>query len=227
PPRPSRTNHSIPLNNVADVIHYGSTAAISRVRPGVLLKLPYEPNTEGPHVGKVKESVAHAFSVEKPILEMLGSHPRIHQGIFLGEASHGSLQAYLDNNNSAMPLCLRKKWCKQACEATDYIHSRGVIHADMRPENFLIHESTAGSLDLLLCDFGGAKCEKLRLWPYRSSSGPFSSVEEMLEYTTKVNELFLQGQYPSVAGLVGGNVIMGCWLKKYKTVGEVLIAGIN
>lgn len=188
---------------------------------------------------------------------------RENQGILLGEASHGNLQAYLDNNNSSMALCLRKKWCKQASEATDYIHSRGVIHADMRPENFLIHESNSGSLDLLLCDFGGAKCEKLQLdgnhlpdgpfydptqgterspaldifslgslfytimtgsWPYRSSSGPFSSVEEMLEYTTKVNELFLQGQYPSVDGLAGGNVIMGCWLKKYKTMGELLLA---
>lgn len=64
---------------MADVIHYGSTATLSRVRPGVLLKLPYEPNIEAPHVEKIKESVVHAFSVEQPILEMLGSHPRIVQ----------------------------------------------------------------------------------------------------------------------------------------------------
>jgi hypothetical protein len=33
----------------------------------------------------------------------------------------------------------------------------------MRPENLLMHDSSSGSFDLLLCDFGAAKCDDLEL----------------------------------------------------------------
>lgn len=184
-------------------------------------------------------------------------------GILLGEASHGTLEAYLCAEGSSITVDQRKIWCRQAIEAIAYIHGYGVVHADMRPENFLIHERSPGCLDLLLCDFGGAKCDELGLygnqlpdgpfydptlgtdpsppldifslgsisytiltglWPYRSSGGPFGSVEEMLEYVSRVDTLFRQKKYPSIAGLVGGNVIMGCWTKKYKSADDVLTA---
>ncbi len=60
-----------------------------------------------------------------------------------------------------MPL--RKKWCRQATEAIQYIHSKGIIHSDLRPENYLVHASSSRSLDLQLCDFGGAMCQDLGL----------------------------------------------------------------
>ena len=181
----------------------------------------------------------------------------------MGEASHGNLQAYLDAENSSISIYQRKRWCQQAAEAIVYIHSRDIIHADMRPENFLLHERSPGCLELLLCDFGGAKCDKLALdgnqlpdgpfydptqgtdrspaldifslgsvfytiltglWPYRSSGGSFGSVEEMIDYNCKVDRLFRQKQYPSVAGLIGGNVILDCWTKKHRTAEEVLEA---
>ena len=132
----------------------------------------------------------------------------------------------------------------------------------MRPENFLIHESSPGCLDLLLCDFGGSKCDELGLdgehlsdgpfrdptqteccrqldifslgsmfytistglWPCRSCSGPFKSPEEFFKYDAEVSELFFHGKYPSVAGLIGGGVIMGCWLKQHQGAAGVLKA---
>ena len=39
-----------------------------------------------------------------------------------------------------------------------------------------------------------------------------------------VNLFFRQGQYPDVNGLVGGNVVMGCWMKEFTKVEEVLDA---
>ena len=83
--------------------------------------------------------------------------------MLLAEASHGSLQRYLDENNDTIPPSVRKKWCRQVVESIAYIHSRGVIHSDLRPENFLVHATTPTSLDLWLCDFGGSTCEELGL----------------------------------------------------------------
>jgi len=82
-------------------------------------------------------------------------------GILLNEASHGNLQAYIDSNSAEINNSLRWKWSIQAVEAVVYIHSRGVIHSDLRPENLLVHATTEQSLDLWLCDFGGSRCDEL------------------------------------------------------------------
>jgi serine/threonine protein kinase len=66
------------------------------------------------------------------------------------------LQAYIDQHNDTIGLPLRLKWCSQAAEAIQYIHQKGVIHSDLRPENYLLHTDSANKLDLLLCDFGGS-----------------------------------------------------------------------
>lgn len=88
------------------------------------------------------------------------------RGVLLAEASHGNLQQCLDENKAERKITLatRKKWCLQAVEAITYIHQRGIVHADLRPENFLIHQTTPMSLDLWLCDFGGSKCDELDIY---------------------------------------------------------------
>lgn len=96
-------------------------------------------------------------------------------GILLGEASHGNLQAYLDEHHASTPLDQRLLWCHQLAEALDYIHSRGVLHSDLRPGNILVHETTPGARDLLLADFGGSVCEELGLDGLSLPDGPFYS----------------------------------------------------
>lgn len=184
-------------------------------------------------------------------------------GLLLGQASHGNLQAYIVANDATIDLSLRKKWCHQSAEAVAYIHSRGVVHADLRPENLLVHETSPGSLDLMLCDFGGAVCQELELdgnrlpndpfydptqgfdvtpaldifslgsvlytiltgnWPYRTRFYFSEGDDEYLDYVDMVCDLFKQGKYPDVSLLVGGNVIMGCWRKEYKTAQQVVDA---
>lgn len=124
----------------------------------MFLKSPIETNHEA-----VAEQVRRTFSVEVGILQRLGSHPRIvryvvysygnryscsligiprylgeqSNGVLLGEASHGNLQAYINASNLSIELFQRKEWCRQAAEAVAYIHSRGAIHSDLRPETSL------------------------------------------------------------------------------------------
>lgn len=61
-----------------------------------------------------------------------------------------------------MAFSLRQKFFFQAIEAVVFIHSKNVLHCDMRPDNFVIYDSDTGP-ELCLCDFGGSACEELDL----------------------------------------------------------------
>lgn len=77
-------------------------------------------------------------------------------GLLLAEASDGNLQDYIDEHHANIDMSLRFKWRTQAAEAIEFIHQKGVIHSDLRPDNFLLHSTPAAKLDLLLCDFEGS-----------------------------------------------------------------------
>ncbi|CAG8207355.1 unnamed protein product [Penicillium salamii] len=156
-----------PLSN--EPLSQGSTSLITRIKPGVVVKCPRfswwhsETADSNPFVKDIKRN----FEVEEQLLDILGAHPRIIRyvgiseephGLMFGEATDGNLQAYIDQHHDTIDLCLRLKWCCQAAEAVHYIHQKGVIHSDLRPENFLLHSDSKGNLDLLLCDFGGSTC---------------------------------------------------------------------
>ncbi|RHZ55478.1 hypothetical protein CDV55_103824 [Aspergillus turcosus] len=147
-----------------EVLSQGSTALVSRVRPGVVVKSPrfswWHSSTGATH--KLVKDIQKSFSVEEQIYEILGEHPRIvrflgvsqdPRGLLFAEASGGDLQAYIDQHVGTTDPALRVKWCREAAEAIHYIHQKGVIHSDLRPESYLLHNE---SLDLLLCDFGGS-----------------------------------------------------------------------
>lgn len=154
------------------------------------------------------------------------------------------------------------RWCRQAVGAVAFIHSKDVIHSDLRPENYLVDDRNS-SLNLYLCDFGGSSsgifcggnlpdagffdprkswepstaldifslgsvCYTIMTghWPYKDST-PFKSGAEMLEYDTKVKELFTQGRFPPVESLAGGSIIQGCWTDQYSSAKAVLEAYIR
>ncbi|KAJ2905729.1 kinase-like protein [Zalerion maritima] len=95
--------------------------------------------------------------IEAKILSILGRHPRIVQlkgrtkdGLLLEFAPNGNLHDYLMAHPEAL-VERRLAWCMQATEAVAYIHSKRILHCDIRQDNLLLD----ANLDLKLADFQG------------------------------------------------------------------------
>jgi len=56
--------------------------------------------------------------------------------------------------NEKMPIILVQLYIYQLCRSLAYVHSLGICHRDIKPQNLLIHPETN---ELKLCDFGSAK----------------------------------------------------------------------
>lgn len=57
--------------------YLGSTSQFSRIRPGVIVKLPVEVWKGNPNHEKLEEENARAIAIERQILKKLSPHPRI------------------------------------------------------------------------------------------------------------------------------------------------------
>jgi len=56
--------------------------------------------------------------------------------------------------NEKMPIVLVQLYIYQLSRSLAYVHSLGICHRDIKPQNLLIHPETN---ELKLCDFGSAK----------------------------------------------------------------------
>lgn len=68
----------------------------------------------------------------------------------------GNLREYLQHNQ--IDNHIRDRWIGNAINAVTFIHTHGVIHADISPRNFLV----ADDLSIQLCDFAGSAIGDLR-----------------------------------------------------------------
>jgi aurora kinase len=104
---------------------------------------------------RIRDEVKLHRSMDHPnIIKIYGSElveDKIY--IFLEYASKGDLYRNL-HNVSLPPLSLRNKLkiFIQCVQGIQYMHSKGIIHRDLKLENILLTEN----LDARLCDFGWA-----------------------------------------------------------------------
>jgi len=137
--------HQYLPQGVKRIIAHGGGCWIGEVDETTVLKYP--------HTNEEMKWV----QIEAKILDILGRHPRIVQskgirkeGLLLEFAPNGNLHDYLTAHPEAS-LERRLSWCIQATEAVAYIHSKRVLHCDLRHDNFLLD----ANLDLKLGDFQG------------------------------------------------------------------------
>ncbi|GAB0138420.1 hypothetical protein EsDP_00006655 [Epichloe bromicola] len=157
---------------VIAIIHHSTNAIVGRLEGNIVLKYPRYawwdfPDAEQKH--RAVQEAKTSFLIEGEILKVLGDHPRIvkflgqsdPEGFRFAEADKGNLQQYINNWFPTMTPEIQAAWCLQATEAIAYLHSKGVIHSDLRPENYLLYSCPDGRADIRLCDFGGSTYGKL------------------------------------------------------------------
>jgi serine/threonine protein kinase len=212
--------------------YLGSTADFFSAGDGVVIKSPMSIWSGNENRHNLEAKNVEAISIERRILEELGHHPRIvpfvlprktpslkhthRTGRYLGpygnssiqlrEASHGTLQVYLETYNAVIEDSLRYRWCIELAEGFAYIHSKGVIHSDVSLNNVLVN----AEFGLWLCDFGGSKCDVLGLYGGHLPDDPF--FDPRLGFvSTPATDIFGLGSLLFV--ILTGNLPFGTGLK--------------
>ncbi|MFN3927775.1 MAG: protein kinase domain-containing protein [Pseudanabaenaceae cyanobacterium] len=104
------------------------------------------------------------FQREAEILEQMGSHPQIPRllAYFEEEGEFYIVQQYIDGLPLTAELSPHRKWAenrvrdflREMLEILSFVHSKGVIHRDVKPSNILRQKSDG---KLFLIDFGAIK----------------------------------------------------------------------
>jgi len=120
----------------------GSTSRLGLLSDGTVLKYPLTP-----------DDTLKGLEIEDAILSSLGSHERLVQ--YLGKTQHGlRFKRALHGDSATLISQVRPEWCKhplgqvlghkwstQAAEAVAFIHTKGVLHCDIHPNNFLADDN--------------------------------------------------------------------------------------
>ncbi|EFR02950.1 serine/threonine protein kinase [Nannizzia gypsea CBS 118893] len=211
-------------------IAWGATAAIDKTKKLTVMKQPFP-------------EARHEVTFERQVYERLGAHPRIAR--FIRPLSHTFEMEYyqmgcIDQARQKIEFEIPYlKWAEQIAEGPVFIHSKGVIHYDLRSPNILVTET----LDVVLADFASSSMDGVRVSSvynktrYRQPS--FDEFKyESYQYTIQ-DDVFAFGSV--IYGLItaaepyqertseeviklyaAGAVATKCWCGEYSNAAQVL-----
>ncbi|CAG8384908.1 unnamed protein product [Penicillium salamii] len=198
------------------------------------------------------------YAIEIQCYEQLGYHGHIAfhkvtekgQVLECGTCLRGILRG-IDKRSvgeSTIPWTLKLQWALKPAEGLAYIHSKGIIHADIGCHNIIVDKTKHAKF----IDFAGSGidgeapkvgyewcsfrlgdelgvCSDIfafgsMLFELETSHVPYAELEKTMEMgrlVTVVERLFSQRKFPPVDSLVFGSIISGCWSDKYASMDEV------
>jgi serine/threonine protein kinase len=230
---------------VSEVFSGGNTARLALLPDGTILKYVHDRDDHWAIKG---------LDIEHYILTALGSHQRLVR--YFGKHDYGlrfqfevnsDIRRYFSKMDfKIIPIQQREKWVQQAAESIAFIHSKGVIHCDINPNNFLLDSE----LNLRLCDFAGSlfgeldgkAMESTRFFLPRdplstpntrsdvfalgsfmyyimAGREPYDSLSE-----DEITAHFTRGEFPDVDEFACGQTISGCWTGKFNSAQEVVVS---
>lgn len=221
-----------------------------------VIKTPFSFYTDGCDEKRIKSSQHRVqFSIEaiereKEIFRHLGNHPAILEcleisdvGIVFPYKQNGNLRDYLADMTVTKPSELKTAWIRSALAAFDFIHSKGVLQADVSARNFLVNDD----LSIVLCDFSGSaigdkESSVAHETRYSRTLGDVSLEAEIFaigsliyEISTEeapykdlkdevVQGLFEERTFPDTSYVVLGDIVMRCWTGDFSSVRHIIEA---
>lgn len=200
-----------------------------------------------------------AYEIEVRAYTRLGRHERIvpcentREGLQMerGTCLHGILQS---NSEPPIPLTTKLRWAQEAAEGLAYIHSKGIIHADVGCHNIIVDK--AGHVKYI--DFAGSSIDGeaalvcyewcsyqpgneigvgtdifafgSMLFEIETGRVPFHELGRTLDMgllVRTVDRLFCEGRFPLVDMLFLGSVVSGCWNGRYLSMDDVYLGIMN
>ncbi|TAQ88911.1 hypothetical protein B7494_g2767 [Chlorociboria aeruginascens] len=173
----------------ADIVGVGlglTSDVVQIANSNIVAKIPAF--TLGPKPHDIERRVYERLKDHPSILQYLGQalpNSPIFKGALLFEYHRrGCLEACLDQLKT---IPGRQSWPHQAVSAIAYIHSMGVVHADLGLHNFLLCDDDK----IVLCDFAGSGLDRAN--PCVAHGHCYTNLLRLLEYTDKDDDIFVLG----------------------------------
>lgn len=217
---------------------------------GIVELLPSGLISKSPWPGFRNKDSRKEIANEHEIYKHLGPHQRLvpiegytEEGVLLLQhMQHGNLADYLRAHSETISMGQRLQWATEAAEGLEFLHSKGVIHCDVKPKNFLLDDS----LGLKIADFSSSAlngsyvlaCKSTRFsLPHGRQEKPtirsdtfalgcttymIMTGEDPYEnlHSDEVTHLFKNGDFPSFKGTLCDEYIRQCWVGEIKSTRE-------
>ncbi|OAA63573.1 Protein kinase-like domain protein [Niveomyces insectorum RCEF 264] len=177
-------------------------------------------------------------------------HPGVH-ALRLELAPLGNVRQFIEDHVLSPPsMQERLQMALDVAHGLAHIHARGVQHADLSCRNlflfpgYRVKAGDFGASRIEGCDWVASLCEEAQyelpcrgrdfddrpvrqreifaleaaIFEVMAWEGPYQGLDD-----AEIDRLFACDAFPSVEGLLAGDIILGCWMEEYDSVDDVVL----